>query len=1015
MLTNWIPFKNIRRFFSGDLVSLKSLGLSVVTGLLLYSFCADVTMAQDRRTVTGTVTDAADGSSLPAVNVLVKGTTIGTATNVDGQYEIQVPADRDTLVFSFIGYLTQQVAIDGRSVVDVAMQSDVQLLEDVVVVGYGVQDKKEITSAVTSVKAEDFNKGSINDASELLQGKVSGLTISSTNSGDPNAGFNLRVRGISSVGANLEPLVVIDGIVGGSLNNVDPSDIASIDVLKDASAAAIYGTRGSGGVIIVTTKSGQGGTGDNVTVSYNGYITLRGIENQLDVLDADEFRQLSSDAGVGITDEGADTDWFDEITQTGIDNVHNLALSGGTAETNYRVSVNFRDVEGIQQKTGFQQQNARLNLTHFALDRKLKFTGVLGATSRESDFGFGEVFRYAATANPTLPVKGAGADPEGNAGFTELDIFDWFNPVSINEQTVNTGEQKNISASIKADYDFGDIVQGLGASVSYSFESVNILNGQAFAKTAEFRGMGRNGLANRFTSDQREELFEITSTYANNFDRLDLNVVAGYSWQDFDTEQFFIEGGDFLTDITGFNDIEQSFDFENGLGVATSQLETNRLIAGFIRTNLVFDNTYFASFTYRREGSSRFGENEKWGDFGAASLGAELTEIFVLPEEINQLKLRVSAGLTGAQPAQNGLSQFRLAASSNFFDGSNFVPSFAPVSNPNPDLKWEEKTEFNIGADFELFESRLTGSIDWYTNTTDDLILEAEVPSPPNLFSTTVLNAGELENTGLDIALGYLAVQNTDLTWSTDLTFSTFSSDLVDFTVEEQLISNAGAPGLNDTPLIRVREGSSIGQIWGPVLEEIDENGKFVFADLNGDGVADPNDNADKTVIGNGLPDFQLGWNNTVNYKSWDLNLFFEGVFGHDKVNTFRLFYETPNQIGSFNVLSSTPSNLDEDPVFSDRFVEDASFVRLNNATLGYTIPLANESAIRNLRLYFSVNNVFTITGYDGISPDVSFADVGPVDNGGVPGEPNPLAPGIERRNQWFTTRSFTFGVNLDF
>jgi len=1014
MLTNWIPFKNIRRFFSRDSFSVKSLGLSVLMGLFLYSFCADVTMAQDRRTITGTVTDAADGSPLPAVNVLVKGTTIGAATNIDGQYEIQVPADRDTLVFSFIGYLTQQVAIDGRSVVDVAMQSDVQLLEDVVVVGYGVQDKKEITSAVTSVKAEDFNKGSINDASELLQGKVSGLTISSTNSGDPNAGFNLRVRGISSVGANLEPLVVIDGIVGGSLNNVDPSDIASIDVLKDASAAAIYGTRGSGGVIIVTTKSGQGGTGDNVTVSYNGYITLRGIENQLDVLDADEFRQLSSDAGVSINDGGADTDWFDEITQTGIDNVHNLALSGGTSETNYRVSVNFRDVEGIQQKTGFQQQNARLNLTHFALDRKLKFTGVLGATSRESDFGFGEVFRYAATANPTLPVTG-GSNSEINAGFTELDIFDWFNPVSINEQTVNTGEQKNISASIKADYDFGDIIQGLGASVSYSFESVNILNGQAFAKTAEFRGLGRNGLANRFTSDQREELFEITSTYANNFDRLDLNVVAGYSWQDFDTEQFFIEGGDFLTDITGFNDIEQSFDFENGLGVATSQLETNRLIAGFIRTNLVFDNTYFASFTYRREGSSRFGENEKWGDFGAASLGAELTEIFVLPEEINQLKLRVSAGLTGAQPAQNGLSQFRLAASSNFFDGSNFVPSFAPASNPNPDLKWEEKTEINVGADFELFESRLTGSIDWYTNTTDDLILSAEVPSPPNLFSTTVLNAGELENTGLDIALGYLAVQNTDLTWSTDLTFSTFSSELVDFTVEESLISNAGAPGLNDTPLIRIREGSSIGQIWGPVLEEIDENGNFVFADLNGDGVADPNDNADKTVIGNGLPDFQLGWNNTVNYKSWDLNLFFEGVFGHDKVNTFRLFYETPNQISSYNVLASTPSNLNEDPVFSDFYVEDASFVRLNNATLGYTIPLANESAIRNLRLYFSVNNVFTITGYDGISPDVSFADVGPVDNGGVPGEPNPLAPGIERRNQWFTTRSFTFGVNLDF
>lgn len=1003
---------------------ISSMILRVGLAAFLVFAIGNVTATAQNVEVSGTVTDAEDGSSLPGVNIILQGTSTGTSTNSDGFYSLQVPSLQDTLVVSFVGYITQQVPINGRSTVDISLSPDVQQLEDVVVVGYGTQEKRQITGSVSSVKSEDFISGNINNASELIQGKVPGLTIS-TAGGDPNSNPTIRLRGVTTFSANQEPLVVIDGIIGGSLDNLDPNDIASIDVLKDASASAIYGTRGAAGVIVVTTKQGEyraGDPGDAFSISYNGYFTAETVENKLDVLSASEFRELSQTTGQSINDLGGNSDYFDEVSQLGTNNVHNLALSGGNEYTRYRISGNFRDRQGIQKGTGFEQINGRLNLTQSALDDKLDITFNLGVTNRQSDFGFGEVFRYAATMNPTAPVTGDGFDNTG--GFTEIGAFDIFNPVAIQETASNTGEETIFNGSANITYDFDDLVPGLSGSAFYSLETNSNLNRQFYSKENKWRGGATTsslgaGEAQRYSNSVRNQLFEATANYVTSIDELSIESVAGYSYNDFEEEGVSAIGGDFITDAVGTNNLGFAQDFNQGEGTVGSFKNTNKIIGFFGRVNLNWDNTYFVNASIRREGSSRFGENEKWGNFWATGAGVDITSLIDVPY-FSQLKIRGSYGVTGQDAPENGLSKLRFAPQGNFFVNGDFVQSFGPVSNANPDLKWEENREWNVGIDFEALDARLSGTLEYYQKNTEDLLFEVQVPVPPNLFPTTWQNVGELENKGFEAALDYAVLQDQNVQWNTGFTFSTFNTKLVEFTTGDELfVSNAGSPGLNSTPLIRIKEGEEIGQIWGPRFAEIGPNGEWLFFDADGNKVTnDQITREDETVLGNGLPDFSLSWTNQVNYKNFDASVFVRGVFGHDMANMYRLFYEPPSSIGTWNVLQSAfdVTELTSAPVFSSYFVEDASFVRLQNATIGYTVPLPNTDQIRNLRLYVSGNNLFTITGYDGIDPDVNYIDPGPSDNGGEPGGGGgALAPGIERRNNWFTTRSFTFGVQLDF
>jgi TonB-dependent starch-binding outer membrane protein SusC len=971
------------------------------------------------RTVTGKVTSAEDNTGLPGVNVVEKGTNNGTVTDVDGNYSLNV-GDNATLVFSFVGFTSQEIVVGTQSSINVNLASDVTSLDEVVVVGYGTQEKKEITSAVASVKAEDFNKGIVNDPAQLLQGKVAGLNITRPG-GDPNGGFNIRLRGITTFGANAEPLIVIDGVIGGSLSTVDPNDIASMDVLKDGSAAAIYGSRGGSGVILITTKSGKAG---KTKVEYNGSVATESIANTIDFMSADEFRNTE-----GAVDLGANTDWLDEVTRNGSAMVHNLSLSGGSDKTTYYAAFNTRMAKGIALNSGFNQLNGRINLTQKALKDRATFTANFTATSRESQYGFKESLRYAIVANPTMPIFDNTTDSPtagGNyGGYAERDIFDFFNPLSIAKQNKNDGKDTRFLMNLRGEYDFSDLVEGFRVGVAYSQQRESDFRGVYYAKTAKFRGSNRNGLAGRSEDQRTFDLFETTLNYDKAFGSTNLAVLGGYSYQEFFYEGFGVSGGDFLTDAFTYNNISENtaLDFKNGLGSLYSYANSDRLVAFFGRAIFNFNENYYLNASARYEGSSRFGANNKWGLFPAVSAGVTLSNLMDIPA-VNNLKLRVSWGVTGNRPGQSyaSLQRFGTTGSSFFVDGA-YVPSYAPVSNANPDLKWETKDELDFGADFTLLDSKLSGTIDYYTRNTKDLLLFKNVPVPPNLYGQTLLNIGELKNSGIEVALNYVAISKSNLNWTTGVNFATFKTEVVSLTnsqIPEGSVfytAGMGAPGQNAFTLARVKEGEELGQLWGPIQETVNSDGTPQFKDLNGDGsYCDCDD--DKTVIGHGLPKFTAGWNNTISFGNFDLNLFFRGAFGHDLVNSYRGFYENRESttLNNYNIVKTKyydPSITKA--AVNDTHVEKADFVKLDNATLGYNFKMSPGAAVSKVRLYFSGQNLFVITGYTGIDPEVRYVDQIDGDGGGGPGAVDPFAPGIERRSTYFTTRTFTVGVNVGF
>lgn len=960
-------------------------------------------------TVSGTVVDDEDGEPLSGVNIIVKGTTTGTSTSADGTYSLDIPSEADTLVASFIGYIQQEIPVNGRNTIDIALSADVAQLEDVVVVGYGTQDRRQVTGSISSVNSEDFISGDVNSPSELIQGKVPGLMVSSPGS-NPNDTPTLRLRGISSFGNN-EPLVVVDGIIGASMENIDPNDIESIDVLKDASAAAIYGTRGGAGVIAITTKKGQVG---ETRVSYRGSISASGVENKVDVLNASEFKELGEITGVEVSDFGSDTDWFDEITQNSYTQIHNLSIQGGSENTSYRVSGNFRDNQGLLRTTGFQQRSGRLNLEHSALDDKLSLTFDLSTTSRNQNIGFNNAFQYAVTFNPTAPVKSDGFENTG--GYREIDAFDVFNPVAIVETAENVRETRDINVALKADYNLDDIIPGLMTSAFYSLQTFDASQNVFYARTNKITGgattssLGR-GRAERQSDKNSTEQFDLTLNYTSQLSEdLNVEVLAGYSHIQAEYEGTFVGGGDFLSDAVGSNNLDFAQDFDNGLGDISSYKDDNRLIAGFGRLNFNWDDTYFVNGTVRREGSSRFGVNNKWGTFWSTGAGIELINVVNI-DFLDRLRLRGSYGVTGQDAPFDGISKLRFGPTGNFFVGGSFVQSFGPVSNDNPDLKWEETSEYNIGLDFAFLEGRFSGAVEYYQKNTDDLILEMEVPVPPNLYPTSFLNVGEIESKGIEANLSYDVVSKSNTAWNTGITFTTFDITLAQFESDvPRYLANVGSPGQNNTQMIRVREGEPLGQIWGPKFAEIGDDGIWRF--LNSDGeliTSDEIAREDEAVIGNGIPDFELGWTNSVNYRNWDLSVFFRGVFGHDLVNSARVFFENPTNISTYNVTTSAfdLTDLQSDPAYSSFHVEDASYIRFENLSIGYNVPLPQQSPVNRLRLSVSGRNLFTLTEYDGIDPSVRWVDTGDNDN--------PLSIGIERRDQWYTARSLTFGINIDF
>ena len=964
------------------------------------------------KAVAGKIVDAKDGSAISGITVTAvtaSGKKVAAVSSNDGTYKVASAEVITRIVVSGVGFEQQDLAVGKNTTLNVSLTSSVASLGDVVVVGYGTQKKKEITSAITRISAEEFNKGNINNVARLLQGKVAGLSIARPG-GNPNEGFSIRLRGLSTIGANTSPLVVVDGVVGADLNSIDPADIKSVDVLKDGSAAAIYGTRGSAGVIIVTTKNGsRGGTS---SFNYSSQVTMESPVKFTEHMDAAQYGALIKKLGTG-NNLGANTDWNKEITRNAITHVHNLSFSGGTDKTTFDVSMNYRNAEGIAIQTGFQQLNGRVNLTHRALNDKLVFNVQLTSTSKEADLGFSNAFEYATIYNPTAPLHST--DPMydlAKGGWFEQNATEYSNPVAMLMQNSNHQTTRKINFAGSVEY---EIAKGLKVLTRYA-QSTSNADINAYSPSNAFidrgfytgaTGLGRHGYAWKQEDKSVSSLYENTLSYNTKVSKLDVNAVGGYSYQEFTNQGFSMGGGNFITDLS-HESMGAAQDFQNGLGTLGSYMNGSKLVAFFGRVNLNWDNYAYLSASVRQEGSTQFGDNNKWGVFPAVSGGVDLKKILNIGT-FDALKLRASYGVTGSLPPYTGLSQLTFAGTGNYLINGNWITTYGPNQNSNPDLKWEKKSEIDFGADFALLNNRLTGTVDYYQRTTTDLIFNVTVPSPPALFNRAWRNVGDLEAKGFEAALNYKVITEGKLTWNTGVNYSTNKVTLtrLDKSAGSYIgETNLGSPGQEATQIIRTYEGGQIGTFWNAVYRGIDANGKYLFDDGKGNAVLSTATTY-KAPIGNGMPKFEMGWSNVFTYGKFDLNFFLRGSFGHQLINTFRTFYENPANAAIYNVVNTKyfDPKLNDASIFSSLFVEKADFVKLDNATLGYTIPVSAKSkaqGIKSLRAFITGNNLMTITNYTGADPEVRWQDGG-----------NILAPGIDRRATWVMTRSFTLGINI--
>ena len=943
--------------------------------------------------ISGNISD--ETGPLPGATVVVAGTSTGVVADFDGNYSISANSG-DVLVFSFVGYSAQEVTVGNQTTIDIVLIASNEL-EEVLVTGYGSQQQKEITSAVVSVGEESFNKGAINDASQLLQGKVAGLTIYNRG-GNPNSGSVIRLRGLSTIGANSSPLVVVDGVIGASLGNVDPSDIESINVLKDASAAAIYGSRGSSGVILVTTK--KGGVG-KTELTYNGQFTSSGVLNQIDVMSPGEF------IAAGGRDLGSQTDWLDEVTRDAFSMIHNVSASGGNGKSSYRVSANLRENEGILLNSGFDQFNTRLNFTTSALNDKLKIEFSSSFTQRDQKNGFNESLRYATLYNPTAPVFAVDAPYAFNGAqfggyFETLGLFDSYNPVSIINQNINNGEGRTLNYGVNLTYNVSDNITAYFRSAAQSSDYANRVY---YRTTSLWNGAAdspvRKGSAEFFEQNSDFQLNELYATWRKSNDNMTMAVTAGYSYQKENFNQVFFSLGDFPGDQIDYIDaIEYSQDLLNSgqIGASSDRNPDTEIDAFFARVNLTFNNNIFLNASLRREGSTKLGADNRYGTFPAIGLGADLNSFLDL-NGVQQLKARVSYGVTGNLPAGIGLSQEIRGWS--WGGGGSAGGSTNLLRAANPDLKWEEKSELNFGVDLTM--DRFTASLDIYQQTSKDFIINRVVDAAVYGFDRRFENAGQISSDGFELALNYDVTPN----WNTGLVLSSNKVVLDEYVQDADKFGNLGAPGQNSTFVTRVKVGEEIGQLWGPVWDGTVTDGSQNFKDVNGDGqlvVGQNNaldENVDFEVLGNGIPDLEVGWSNQITLGDYTINAFFRGAFGHSLVNTFRAFYEP--RVGSqksYNYINTELANSEiKNANFSSLYVEEADFFKLDNLTISR--PLTD-----NINLSLNVQNAFVITSYTGSDPEPALFDL--LDG-------NPLAPGIDRRNSYYSSRSFTLGLNVKF
>lgn len=983
-------------------------GMSPVFALPGTAESMKMEITQQTVTVSGVVKDK-KGEPIIGANIMEKGTTNGTITDFDGKYTLKVKSAQSVLTISYIGYKTQEIPVGNGGKKDITLQDDSELMDEVVVIGYGTQRKGDVTSAVASVKAEDFTAGKIGDAAELIKGKVAGLTIAK-GSGDPNAESTIRLRGVISLQGGSTPLVLVDGIEGG-LGTVSPENIASIDVLKDASAAAIYGTRGANGVILITTKNGQ--RESRTAANYSGYMSLSKFGKTLDFYGAEEIRQ-------GLTnyvDKGYDTDWLDAVSRTAFTHNHNFNISGGSKNTTYSADFTYRKEEGVLLETYNEEMRMRFDVSHWMLNDMLKVNFNMVKTFHKNGpidaAGLG-IYRQAIMRNPTEPIWN-----EDGTFYENFAVnYYYYNPVGIireqdgkynSENTRMTGNitfepiknwQTNLMLSRRVTSDHN---RGYYTSEYFSQKSENH-TGYAYHSQ------------NEYTTDN----LEVTSKYNHTWNKHRFDALVGYNYQYNVNEGFGANNYDYPTDFYLWNNLGLGTALKDGKAGMSSYKNDNTLIGFFGRVSYGYDNKYNVLLSVRREGSSKFGENNKWATFPSVSLGWTISNEKFMEglTWLNNLKLRAGYGVTGVivGDSYNSLTRYEYG-SPYFYDNGVWHQGLSVKSNPNPDLKWETSKEFNIGLDWAVLDERLSGSIDVYQKKTSDMLYDFTVPTPPNLYNKTLANAGKMRNQGIEIAVNAIPVRTKDFEWKTTVTASHNANKLLSLSNDLYETSNQIDHAYLGEPINlstqRMEVGRSMGQFYGMKSVGVSENGLWMVENTKTGEIEEFTDNMlsnddYRQYLGNALPKLYLGWNNSFRYKNFDLSFQMTGQFGFKILNEPRAYYE--NNSIAYNRLKSVQKapyggqytlSTAQKQTFVSYYLEDGDFLKMTNITLGYNIPLKSSKFVKNIRAYVSADNLFCITGYDGLDPEMSNSDI--------------WSLGIDWRDKYPSTRSFTFGLNVSF
>ena len=965
--------------------------------LAMVFFALDVSA---QATISGHVKDET-GEGVIGASVMVKGTSNGTVTDFDGNFSLQCQSGA-TLVFSYIGYNPQEQP--AKNGMEVTMKEDVAQLNEVVVVGYGSMAKKEISSSVVQISKDQFNQGAATDAMALVAGKVAGLNVATSADANPNAMSDIQVRGAGSLTASNGPLVVIDGIAGGDLRNIATQDVESITVLKDAGSAAIYGTRGANGVILVTTKKGSG-TAGVTNVTYDSYIALNFQKPRIEILSTDEFRRSRRSQ-----DYGADTDWWDEITRPVSYSLNQyLSIDSSGKNGYFGLSVNYKKGNGLDIVSGREEYGARFVGEQRVLNNRLQFNSSLSARKVHEDWGNDGLFDTAPTMNPTIPVK----NPDGSY-YQPNSPTDIHNPVNDLKENVSQGDRIYILGNADVKMNILQTEQhNLNTSLSYALQ-YNDLKDNFYTPTTSSESFwnGYDGRARINYQKWWTNRLEWLVNYTMTLNEHQLKAVLGYSWERSNWEQSGNENMGFVYDALSYHGIGSGSYLREGKANLWAGSSESTLIGFFGRINYNYNDMIYASASMRREGSTKFGANKKWGNFPSASLAWEITNTpFAqgLKESFQSLKPRISYGVTGRSDFNAYQSIATYSTRGAYLIDNQWINGYAPSLNANPDLAWEKSTAFNIGVDFVVLNSRLRGSVEFYDRRSQDLLYNYTAPQPPFIYNTILVNVGTTKNTGVEVALEYDVLAKKAVKWTTGFNWSMGQTKLTKLSSDAYQMAyldlyQKPGPGTSEY-FFRVEEGGKIGQFYGYEHAGIDDNGLLLIYDNDGNAIpaaqADP---SYKRNIGNGAPKHFLSWTNSLSYKNWDLSMMFRGAFGFEIFN-MRKYGMGLKGSGTDNVLRKAYSDYADvnssGGIISSYFLEKGDYFKLDNVTLGYTLTPKSRQLVESFRIYLTAKNVFTLTGYEGNDPSI-------VTSTGI-------TPGIDSNSAYPQATQVSLGVTLRF